>query len=459
MLDPAHLVQEVIIEPPVPHSRKQQLIYQAFRTPGLREMWIACGTKYGKTLSASVAQVTGSSDRPGKWRWVAPIYEQACIAMEDYFPRLVPPHPHSVVNKTDLSISLPRANTIYEFWHAQNPSSLEGAAVQGYVFDEAAKMKAETRASARTTTTRTAGPMMFISYPFGKNWFYLGCMEAKEHMEWSIRKGVPPEKIFIHARTSENPHIDPRVIEDARRELPERLFRQFYLAEFIDDGQVFVGFRDRAYGPELDLSSSHQRWIAPQSSDKTVVVGVDWAKTTDWTVFLAADIETRRIIGFERFQRVPYTEAIRRLMLFVRQFKSALTVRHDKTGVGTAIDDQLSLTNLPAEGVVFTNPSKADMAAKLMTAFEVEGQLAIPRWRTLMDELDMYDVTTTAHGNLVYSAPAGKHDDTVSALMLLNTALIDYGDRSYQVKLLEDLPTTMLDASPLSQFYADLMDD
>jgi len=412
------------------------------------------------TVSASVSQVTAGIVRPNtKWRWVAPIYTQACIAMDDYFPKLVPPHPYSKVNRSDLSITIPSNNTIFEFWHAQNPSSLEGAAVNGYVFDEASKMKPEARSSARTTTTRTKGPMMFISYPFGKNWFYVGCMEAKAHMEWSLKNGKEPEKIFLTAPTSDNPHIDFKVIEDARRELPERLFRQFYLAEFVDDGQVFVGFRDRFYGPELSLGQERQIWTAPEASEKTVVVGADWAKTTDYTVFFAADVETRKIVGLERFNRMPYTEAVRRLKIFCNRFKSTVIVRHDKTGVGTAIDDLLAVAEVPAEGITFTNQTKADMVAKLMTAFDTDGQIGLPRWDILASELESYDVTTSASGNFIYGAPAGKHDDAVSALMLMNTALIDYGNRDYQVRMMEDLPKTELALSPLAAFYRDLMDD
>jgi len=451
--------QEIILSPPDPHSKKQRLAMTAFKIPAIREIWIACGTKWGKTLAGSGAMIVGGVDRPGtKWRWVAPIHDQARIAMEDYFPKILPPEPHRKQNLADLTFKIPAVDVTFEFWHAQNPGSLEGAAVNGYVFDEAAKMKPEVRASARTTTTRTQGPHMYISYPQGKNWFHTGCMEAKEHMEWSLKNGVPPEKIFIHAPTSDNPYISKKVIEDARREIPDRLFRQFYLAEFVSDGQIFTGFRDRQFGPELDhLYGERQFWVDDQAAEADVVIGVDWAKTVDWTVFIAADVKTRRVIGLERFHKVPYTEAIRRLILFSRKFKSVLTIRHDKTGVGSAIDDQLAQTNLPYEGIVFTNPSKSEMVTKLMTSFEKTGELYIPRWNVLLGELDAFDVTTNALGTPIYSAPSGKHDDTIAALMLMNTALIDYGERDYQIKFLEDMPNQK--PGVLEQFYRDLASD
>lgn len=452
---------EIVISPPDAHGKKQALIYQALKTPGLREFWVVCGTKFGKTLGASVAQVSAGIEKPDtKWRWVAPIYTQAQIAMEEYFPKILPPAPHSLPNNSDLFITIPSTKTLFEFWHAQRPSSLEGAAVHGYVFDEAARMGPGVRASARTTTTVTKGPHLYISYPFGKNWFYHGAMEAKEHQTWAIKNGKPIEKAFIHARTADNPYVDPKVIADARRELPSRLFRQFYEAEFMDDGQVFVGFRECEWGPDHSaLEGDRQRWIVDDAKSRTVVLSADWAKASDYTVFFAADLETRQVVGFERFHRVPYPEQVRKLLLFGKQFKSVLEVRHDKTGVGEAIDDMLAQTDMAAQGVTFTNPSKAGMVAQLMTSLEQLGQLWIPRWPELIGELETFDLTMSPSGIPIYSAPEGKHDDCVCSLMLVNAALIDYGNRSYEIKFMEDLPKEKPGVTPLEQFYQQLRDD
>ena len=38
-----------------PHSNKQALIMNAFFINGLQEIWVACGTKFGKTFAASSA--------------------------------------------------------------------------------------------------------------------------------------------------------------------------------------------------------------------------------------------------------------------------------------------------------------------------------------------------------------------------------------------------------------------
>lgn len=463
----ANNISQIIVDPPAPHSKKQALIMQAFLMPNLRDIFIACGTKYGKTQAASTALITAGIDRPGtKWRWVAPIYEQAKVGMEDYFPKILPPAPHVDFKPGNMLIAVPQIGTTFEFWHAKNPMSLEGKAVHGYVIDEAAKCPEQTYFSARTTTTVTKGSIMAISTPLGKNWFYQHAMNCRDAMDWAINHGKVPDKLFLTAPTTENPFVPKESIEYARQSMPERLFRQYYLAEFLDEGSVFVGTRDCFYHADLDSlrPGPRQRWLHHNAKEMRVVIGVDWAKSVDYTVFIAIEVETRRVVGFERFHRVPYTEAIRRLVLFSREFHDIDIINHDRTGVGSAIDDQLQYTSLPCKGVLFTNNSKSEMVTQLITSVEQQ-RIRFPRWPELISEFDAYESNLSPSGLITYSAPAGKHDDIVSATMLAHAALLKYGDRTYDVRFLDDL-ASLADpkaAKPpkdsIESFYAALTDD
>ena len=215
----------VEVQPPIGHTKKQRLIMSAFQTPGLRKIYVACGTKYGKSISAGVCESQAGLNAPGtKWRWIAPIYEQAKVGME-YFKKLLPPSPHTDFKENMMRIHMPYIDTEFQFWHCKNPSSLEGAGISGNIFDEAAKCSYDAVAAAHTTVTFTKGPQGYFSTPLGKNWFYRECMEALEHMRWSLKAGRQPERVFLTAPTIDNPFIDPAVIEEARRSLPDRLFR------------------------------------------------------------------------------------------------------------------------------------------------------------------------------------------------------------------------------------------
>lgn len=453
------LASEIVVEPPQPHGKKQHFLMSAHRLSGLREVWVAAGSKFGKTAGSCVSLISAGLERPrSRWRWVAPYYSQAEIGY-NYMRSILPPQPYSEPNRSNLSIHMPSLDTQWRFWHATNPKSLEGDAINGYVVDEAAKMSAEVRPAIRTTMNRTEGCAIYISTPVGRNWFYEGCMEAKEHMEWALANDRPAEKVFIHARTIDNPYINPQVIENARKELPDRLFRQYYLAEFVDDGSVFGHFRECTFGNEIKLYGSNQIWFAQDAAEMTVVIGADWAKTHDYTVFTAFDIATNRLVGFQRFHKTPYTEAVRRLGQFSKRFKDTLICLHDKTGVGGAIDDQVQYLPIACQGVTFNNSNKSEMVARLITSFEHK-LIAIPRIPEIISELDAYEVYTNKLGLMSYSAPSGKHDDIVSSMLLSHSALLQYGDRAVHVATLEDMPKDESgELSSVERFYRDIAED
>jgi len=444
------------IKPPEAHSKKQQLIMSAFRTEGLTKLFVACGTKFGKSIAASVCMANAALRSPHtKWRWIAPIYEQARIGM-DYFRPILPPKPHSDFKDTRMRILLPYIKTEIQFWHTKNPVSLEGAGIHGNIFDEYAKCDPAAAASAQTTVSFTGGPQMYISTPWGKNHFYSSCMEARDQMNWAFKHGRRPEMAFITARTIDNPFIDPRVIEEARKSMSERLFRQYYLAEFVDDGSTFVGFRECIQGDELDTYGDHQHWLAHDAKEKEVVLGIDWAKKQDYTVFTAVTHreEKPRMVGFMRFHGLGYVDALKELYNFTKKFKNITLVRHDRTGVGEAIDDMLAQFTFPFEGVVFTNQSKSAMVNQLMLTFEKK-DIILANWPDMIKELESYEVITSDSGNFKYSAPSGMHDDIVSSLMLANNGVQEYA-ADFKLQFLEDLPNNKLS---VDKWYNDLKSD
>jgi len=417
---------------------------------------VACGTKWGKTISASTAIVAGMIAKPRSvFRWVAPIYTQSKIGL-GYCKTILPPPPHTALNLSGMELRIPTIDSMIQFYHAQNPVSLEGYGISGYVFDESAKIKEDAYASAKTTVTVTRGTMMFVSTPYGKNWFYRKAMEAREEMERAAYEGRVPKQIFITAPTADNPHVPRESIEAARKAMSPRLFRQFFEASFEDEGSVFTSYRQCIYTPELDVYGDDQAWFSESSKESTVVIGADWAKTLDYCVFVAVDLESRKVVGFQRFHKQAYTEAIRRLVLFSRKFKSCEAVYHDKTGVGMAIDDQLAYTDLNYRGIVFTNASKAEMVNRLITGFEQES-LFIPAWPTLLSELEGFEVHSNEIGTLRYGAGGNGHDDTVCALLLAHSALIDYAERQNDLQFLEDIKPQAL--TELEQLYQGLSDD
>jgi phage FluMu gp28-like protein len=283
-------------------------------------------------------------------------------------------------------------------------------------------------------------------------------------MQWALANGKIPDMIAIHAPTAANPLVSRDVIKLAKRRLSDRMFRQYYLAEFLDDGSVFINFRSCVRGTELDFGDSViQRWFADKKEfeangviKRDVVIGVDWAKHKDYTVIFVIDPMTnpRRVVGIMRFQGLKYTDQIKELYQICKMYQNVGIILHDKTGVGEAIDDMLSPIPYPFEGVTFTNAFKSELVNNLGMSFEKE-TIELPNWPEMLKELDAFEVVVNKLGTTIYNAPEGMHDDIVMGLALAFRAASEYaGD--FEIRYLEDLDDHQ---QPLDQFYQDLIED
>jgi hypothetical protein len=429
-----------------PHSEKQALVMKHLgnRNTKTKTLWLACGTKWGKSISASASLAYAAPRFPNTlWRWLAPIQKQTKIGRR-YIKNMWPPEPHIKENKADNIIYIPKRNIELQFWHGQNPEDLEGEAVFGQVSDECAKLKEQALTSSRTTWTLTQAQRLNISTPRGRNFFYRGCMRAKEEMLRARHEKREPREIFLCAPTRDNPFVPQESIDEARRLLPDRLFRQYYLAEFIDDGEVLprpVIDNDSWKEPYV-RTSDMDIWIHPDHGEISIVAGADWAKTTDYTVLTCWDYSRRpfRCVGFMRMQGKKYPEQLVLIARFLFRFKACDMLYHDKTGLGNVIDDLLEeIPGLIYHGITFSNATKAEMVNSMITTMEIEDAI-FPWWPELLGEFDAYEVQTDALGRMRYNAAEGAHDDIVTSCFLGLSACEEYSTKTFEVKFLEDLP-------------------
>jgi len=205
------------------------------------------------------------------------------------------------------------------------------------------------------------------------------------------------------------------------------LFRQFYLAEFMDESSTFINYRNCIFGEPLEFLSDREYWFAPGIDKLQVVIGADWGKKRDYTVFSAIDytVAPPKVVGFLRFNGLAYTSAVAELMRFSQKFKEVSLIYHDATGLGEVINDLMVTSPFPFEPIVFTNASKAHMVNLLALTFE-QRKILIPNYKTLISELEAYECQVTPIGVMTFNAPSGFHDDCVCSLMLANAAAQEY---------------------------------
>jgi len=196
-------------------------------------------TKAGKTFSHSwwiFERAHLPFNLPGfnHW-WVAPIYSQAEIAFKRLKLVLQGSQGYAF-NESKLTITTP-LQTVIHFKSADNPDSLYGEDVYSCVFDEAPRSSYEAFTALRSTLTATRGPMKLIgNFGGSSNWMHALKQKAVEDPEnWAYFK------ITAYDAVAEG-ILDAEEVEQARKDLPPKVFKSLYLAEEQESDDMLVSF-------------------------------------------------------------------------------------------------------------------------------------------------------------------------------------------------------------------------
>lgn len=303
-----------------------------------------------------------------------------------------------------------------DFSTTKNHERIEGRGLHGIVVDEAGLVSEDAWYNSIYPTLGMSDGRAFITgKPNGRNWYYD-----------VYQKGRDPEypQYSSHQHPSSvNPHLPESFVEEARRDLPNDVYRQEILAEFLEDsGEVFQNIRslvttsDDYRGPE-----NSQGWGLQDPSevpdDVRCVAGWDPAKRQDYSVFTVLRLPERHVVCFERTSEEDYVSQVETIAEKLRAYNNA-DLWIDSNGVGDAVVDMAQrLCPGMVEGKEFTTTSKADMVNELKITME-NGDLSYPDIPVLIDELRSFQKEKTPAGNIKYKHPEGKHDDSCDSLML-----------------------------------------
>lgn len=357
-------------------------------------------TKAGKTVGCMVwLTEQAMRGRAGQnfW-WVSPIFPQAKIV----FRRLKRSIPREVfkVNESELTLTLANGAVIW-FKGADKPDSLYGEDVYAAVIDEASRCKEEAWHAVRSTLTATRGPIRIIGNVKGRrNWAYLLARRAE-----SGEPGMSYAKITA-ADAVKAEILTEQEIEDARRLLPEAVFRELYMAEPSDDSGNPFGI------------DAIRACVGEMSAKPTACYGLDLAKSGDWCVLHGLDRDGATTY-FDRW-RGPWEATIQRVLAQIGNVPTLV----DSTGAGDPVLESLQREGRRllsrVQGYHFTAPSKQRLMEGLAVAIQrkrVSFPADAPPHRVIVSELETFEYVYTRTG-VHYSAPEGLHDDCVCALAL-----------------------------------------
>jgi len=356
---------------------------------------LAAGRRWGKTRLGVNVCLEAASQGKRAW-WVSPSYKTSEVGWRPL--RRIASKVGAKVRLADKTIELGQGSISVR--SADNPDSLRGEGLDLVVIDECAFIKEDAWTEAlRPALADRLGKAIFITTPKGRNWFW---------RLWQLGStGQNPDYQSWQFTSYDNPYIKASEIDAAKTTLPEMVFRQEFMAEFIEDsGAVFRRI--------MEASTSETQEVAVPGH--SYIIGCDWGKHNDFTCLSVIDTTTKQQVYIDRFNQIDYRVQIGRLAAVCDRFNPVAIVA-ESNAMGEPIIEELYARGLPVQPFQTTNSSKARIIESLALAFE-QSTLSILADPVQLSELQAYEMDRLPSGLMRYNAPAGLHDDTVMALAM-----------------------------------------
>ena len=383
-----------------PHPKQREMI-EAILSSGAKNHIACVGRQFGKSMAAmNLLLYWGLNNGPCKILWVSPVYSQTNKVQKELMQAIGQSGIVKNCNYSDNSITL-KNGTEYLFRSAERYDNLRGLTCDYGIIDEAAFCKDEAWTEAIRPIFLVKGKkILFISTPKGKNWFYnlfqLG--KSEDHPNYESYTGS----------SYDTPYIDPSEIEDAKRALPEKVFQQEYLAEFIDGGgEVFTNIKKNQF----------QQYPRPIGK---VYCGIDLGRANDYTVATYID-STGQVIDIYRDNKTEWTTMTNNILTGLKKWNATAMV--EVNSIGDVIFEQIKAQWQDTHPFVTTAKSKNEIIEGLI--LDVNDQrIKIPSkglFPALQHELSVFTYEYNPKSRSIrYGHPSGQHDDTVISLALAN---------------------------------------
>jgi predicted phage terminase large subunit-like protein len=193
---------------------------------------VSAGRRFGKSrLAAWILIIKALQSESKDVFYIGPTFQQAKDIMWNMLKELL--HGTDLIETTHentATMKLVNGRRI-SLKGSDRPDTLRGVGLAYVVLDEYASMKVEVwEQIIRPTLSDVKGGALFIGTPAGKNHFYDLFLEAEKDEDWEA---------FQYTST-DNPLIDPKEVEVARRTMSTQAFRQEFEASFVSfTGGIF----------------------------------------------------------------------------------------------------------------------------------------------------------------------------------------------------------------------------
>lgn len=394
-----------------PHE-KQLNIVKACINPDIFFIVAVIGRQFGKTTIAENMAIYWALNEPSSViYWVSPtdsqaqkvykeivnaIYESGCISSKKQ-PR------------GDTEIVFTNGSKIL-FRSAASEDSLRGPSVNYMILDEAAFIKRETVEAILLPMLNVQGrKCLFISTPKGKNYLYDYFLKSNSNEMWSS----------FRYSTYDSPLANPEIINMFKETLPEKLFQQEVMADFVDSSSIFNNINEVMV---LDAINSPK-------AGSTYYAGVDIGLITDATVLTIIN-EEGNLVKYYRWVGVESPELIQKIYEINYEWKfKKILIENNNQGLPIIQELKRRMNNL---GEFNTNAStKPEMINRLIHLFNMK-EIKLVKDEYFKTELEAFIFKQKPSGNLQFLADNGFHDDCVMSLAI---AVECFEKNQYNTKL------------------------
>lgn len=370
---------------------------------GCKRALLVWNRRGGKDKTCFNFTIKEAFKRVGTYFYFLPSYAQAKKVIwdnidNDGFRMLdhIPEELISSTNATELKITLKNGSIIQLIGADEFKKSGVGTNPIGVVFSEYSLTDPEAWKYVSPILAVNGGWAIFNFTPRGQNHAFTLMQQAKDNSNW-----------FVQVLTNNETHVlSEEALNEERKNNPQDFIDQEYFCKFVEGaGSFFRRVLDNVYEATDKPEVNHEYQL-----------GVDLAKTMDYTVVTPFDLTTFKALKQDRFNQIDYQLQKSKIEASYLRYNKGL-VNMDSTGVGEPIYDDLYQRGIRVNPYKFTETSRRDLLVNLQLLLE-QNKIKIPNDPILTGELQSFRYNISDRGRTRIEVPDGLHDDAVFSLAL-----------------------------------------
>lgn len=386
---------------PTLHSGQVKIIKKVFDTDKFYYI-MNCSRQSGKTFMLEWLMLFNALNSKNDSYFVSPYYSQAKKSFNTLLIALSKTNIIKQQSLTELSLQFNNDSMLY-FKGADNFDSLRGISPNYLYIDEFAFLKEDAWRQVLRPSLNVAGKKCYVaSTPRTKDSdFYTLYMKGQE---------TDSRNLSFHMTYRDNPLANLEEIEDAKRNLPTKIFDCEYEANFLDSGgEVFEN---------VNFCCVLNKWQEPKVGE-VYVAGIDLGRVNDYTVLTIMNTK-RDVVFIYRDNQKEWKNIIKDLVFHLKRYK----VRKCFVELNNVGDIVYELLKKECGSMIegeWTGNNKVDMIETLVVEMQ-QKNIMLPTkelFEYAYNELISYSYEYNPKTrNLKYGARQGFHDDVVMSLAI-----------------------------------------